>query len=539
VTPQRGFRERPKTEYHEWLGLYLRHPNPAVRRWIPFAYSPFVDQDYPLPIDLLTEGMLVLAPTGSGKTSYLTDPLVASAAAHRVNVLSINFKESAASRENARIAAEEAGQEFQYLTIQEGYPSYCLNLVQNLVDGGTHGMESMLRGEIFMTGLGQNHGRGYGRSHYFNSGLLGCAVLLNPHRLRPGQQTFGHVARLLVEAKRLALPPIFEEAIRESGSDVLATCLSVAALNTLNAQKGIDPGSHLDLDRFCEAGSDLHLHLELPYGSRPEAAYLVGQTVIAKLSHALGHMPSTDRLTHLLVVEDAEPVFGPQFSQLLHVARSKGLGIVVSIQGRHQAATGTDDYWPSLQSYAAVKVLMGVEDTELFDYINQTAGRVRRARLSWRVPVQDDLDFGRLNPLARLPADCYPYESSSYYHPPYETVAVGMVEEARFEGNNEIMLACARGDMAFVRVRRNVDPWHHHGRTVPVRLKRHIDRNEYERRTAARPPALPGAVAVAGADVLADILAERGDRGQRVAETWRRTAGGRDDRGRPRAGEDR
>jgi len=56
-------------------------------------------------------------------------------------------------------------------------------------------------------------------------------------------------------------------------------------------------------------------------------------------------MPSTSRLTHLLIIEDAEPIFGPQFSQLLHVARSKGLGIVVSIQGQHQAATGTDDYW--------------------------------------------------------------------------------------------------------------------------------------------------------------------------------------------------
>jgi hypothetical protein len=243
-------------------------------------------------------------------------------------------------------------------------------------------------------------------------------------------------------------------------------------------------------------------------------------------------------LTHLLVIEDAEPIFGPTFSQLLHVARSKGLGIVVSIQGQHQAATGTDDYWPSLQSYAAVKVLMGVEDTELFDSINKTAGRVRRPRLSWRVPFQGDLNFGQLGPTRQMPGECYPYASTSYYYPPYETVAVNMLEEARFEGNNEIMLACARGDMAYVRVRRNVGPWHHHGRTIPVLLKRHIDKDEYDRRMAARPPVLPGAIVVAGRDVLTDILAERGDRGPRVAETWRRPAGGREDRGRPRAGED-
>jgi len=56
---------------------------------------------------------------------------------------------------------------------------------------------------------------------------------------------------------------------------------------------------------------------------------------------------------------------------------------------------------------------MGVEDTELFDYINKTAGRVRRSRLSWRVPVQDDLDFGQLGPMAQMPSECYPRDSTA------------------------------------------------------------------------------------------------------------------------------
>jgi hypothetical protein len=370
---------------------------------------------------------------------------------------------------------------------------------------------------------------------------MNLSAILRADLLPTGRQTFREVAKLLFEPKKLILPGVFEDALRDSAADVFCAACSLADLNVLNHQKGLDPGRHLDLDAFARVGSNTIAYLELPYGSRPEAAYMCCQTVIAKLSHALARLPSTSKLTHLLVIDDAEPAFGPLLSQLLHVARSKGLGIVISIQGKHQAATGSDDYWPSLESYAATKVLMGVEDTELFTWINATAGRVRRARPSWRVPVQDDLDFGQLGPMAQMPSNCYPPDSQSSYAPPLETVAIGMVEEARFEGNNQIMLASARGDMAFVRVRKNAGPWRQHGRTIPVLLKLHVTRDEYDRRSTCPPPALPGSVTVTATDSLAALFAEYGRRPGRVEETWKARPASSDQHGRtrPRPGEDR
>jgi hypothetical protein len=522
------------TEFDRLRAMLLRHPNPEIQRCILLGYSPFLaDEPYLFPLDLLSEGMLILAPTGSGKSSYFIDPLIASIAHHNVSICCINFKESAVSRENARISAHAGGKKFAYFTTQEEYPSHCINLVQNLLSTGNRRMTAMLRGEIATSSMGQNHGRGYGKSHYYSLTLAAVAALLRPEMLPVGHQNFRHIAKLLFEPKKLLLPGIFEEAIRETATDIFTSVCSLSDLNNLNNQKGIDPGEHIDFDRFAQPDSNTLIFLELPYGSRPEAAYLTCQTAIAKLSYALARMPASSRLTHLLIIDDAEPAFGPQLSQLFHVARSKGLGIVISIQGKHQAATGTDDYWKSLESYAATKVLMGVEDTDLFDYINKTAGRVRRARLNWRVPVQGDLDFGQLGPMPYMPGECYTYDSANYYYPPYETMAVSMIEEARFEGNNQIMLASARGDMAFIRVRKNAGPWHHHGRTIPVQMKRHITKETYAERSSASPPAEPGSVIVTATDWLAELFNQYGRRPGRVEETWK-TRGKQDERGRAR-----
>lgn len=540
MTPR--FRPEPDadTDVARLRRMLLKHPDPEVQRWIALCYSPFLaDEPYFIPADLLTEGLLLLAPTGSGKSSLFLDPLIASLAHLDVSILCVNFKEGAASRENARLAAEQGGKEFLYFTTQEGLPSYCLNVIQNLLRSDVRGMTAMLRAEIATSAMGQNHGRGYGRSHYFAMTLGALAAVLRPEMLPPGKQNFREIGKLLFEPKKLQLPGVFEEALRESAMDIFTAVASLSDLNTINNQQGFDPGRHIDLDRFATVGSNQLIYAELPYGSRPEAAYMTCQTFIAKLTYALARLPSTSKLTHLLVIDDAEPAFGPQLSQLLHVARSKGLGIVLSIQGKHQAATGSDDYWPSLESYAAIKVLMGVEDTELFDYINKTAGRVRRARPSWRVPVQGDMDFGQLGPMAAMPAECHPYGSASYYYPPYETMAISMVEEARFEGNNQIMLASARGDMAFVRIRKNAGPWHHHGRCVPVLLKHQISREEYLERSKASAPALPGSVIVTATDALSELFSQYGRRPGRVEETWKSRHGNQNDHGRnrPRAGD--
>jgi hypothetical protein len=120
-----------------------------------------------------------------------------------------------------------------------------------------------------------------------------------------------------------------------------------------------------------------------------------------------------------------------------------------------------------------------------------------------------------------MPADVYPHDSPSWNSPPLETLGVSMIEEARFEGNNEISLASARGDMAFIRVRKNSGPWQHHGRTIPVRLSHHITREEYEERSKAPPPVLPGSVTVTATDVLSDLFEKYGRRPGRIEETWK------------------
>ncbi len=539
MTPR--FQPDTQSDFDRLQAMLLRHPDPEVQRWILLCHSPFLaDEPYFIPADLLTEGLLLLAPTGSGKSSLFLDPLVRSIAHMDVSMLCVNFKEGAASRENARLAAHAGGKEFHYFTTQDGSPSYCLNVIQNLLRTDTRGMTAMLRAEIATSAMGQNHGRGYGRTHYFAMTLGAVAALLRPEMLPPGQQNFREIAKLLFDPKKLQLPGVFEEALRESAMDIFTAVCSLSDLNILNNQQGIDPGRHIDLDQFASVGSNQLIYAELPYGSRPEAAYMTCQTFIAKLTHRLAKMPSTSRLTHLLIIDDAEPAFGPQLSQLLHVGRSKGLGIVLSIQGKHQAATGSDDYWPSLESYAAIKVLMGIEDTDLFDYINKTAGRVRRARPAWEVPVQADMDFGQLGPMPYMPGECHSYGSTDYYYPPYETMAISMVEEARFEGNNQIMLAAARGDMAFVRIRKNAGPWHHHGRTIPVLLKHAISREQYLERSQAAPPNLPGSVIVTATDALAELFQHHGRRPGRVEETWKSRQNNNDDahgRKRPRAGE--
>lgn len=527
--------DRP-TQYERLRNMLLRHPDADIQRWIPFAYSPFLtDEPYFFPLDLLTEGMLVLAPTGSGKSSYFLDVLTKSLAHHNVSILGINFKEGAASRENFRLAAEAAGKKFYYFTTQTGHPSYCLNLIQNLLTADTSGMTAMLRAEIATSAMGQNHGRGYGRSHFYATTLATVAALMRPDMLPPGKQNFREVARLLFEPKKLLLPGIFEEALKDSAADVFTAVCALSDLNVTNNQQGIDPGRHIDFDAFCRAGSNQMIFMELPYGSRPESAYLCCQTAIAKLSHELAKLPSTSKLTHLLIIDDAEPAFGPQLSQLLHVARSKGLGIIISIQGKHQAASGSDDYWESLQSYAATKVFMGIEDPELFTYINTTAGRVRRARMNWNVPYQRDMNFGDFAPWPYMPSECYTTYSAEWYEPPLEQIGVNMVEEARFEGNNQIMLASARGDMAFVRIRKNSGPWQHHGRTIPVLLKHHITHDEYLARSASSAPNLPDSVKVTATDLLAELFAEYGRRPGRVEQTWKKhTANSNRDRDRPR-----
>lgn len=534
MTPR--FQKERATEIERLRRMLLRHPDPDIQRWILLAFSPFLENEpYFFPFDLFTEGVLVLAPTGSGKSSYFIDPIIASLAPHDVSIMFIGFKESAASRENAREEAEAAGKEFLYFTTQVGYPSYCLNLIQNLLSADTSGMTAMLRAEIATSGMGQNHGRGYGRSHFYSTTLATVAALMRPEMLPPGKQNFREVARLLFEPKKLLLPGIFEEALKDSAADVFTAVSALSDLNVTNNQLGYDPGRHLDFDAFARAGSNQLIYMELPYGSRPESAYLCCQTAIAKLSHALAKMPSTSKLTHLLIIDDAEPAFGPQLSQLLHVARSKGLGIIISIQGRHQAASGSDDFWESLQSYAATKVFMGVEDPELFKYINATAGRVRRARMNWDVPYQRDMNFGDFDPWPFMPSACYSTNSADSLEPPLERIGVSMIEEARFEGNNQIMLASARGDMAFVRVRRNSGPWQHHGRNIPVLLKHHITRDAYLARSAAPPPALPGSIIVDATDELALLFAEYGRRPSRVEQTWKsRTADADRDRERPR-----
>ncbi len=283
-----------------------------------------------------------------------------------MSIISFNFKESAASRENARRAAEDARKSFLYFTTQESSPSYCLNLIQNLLDSERSGYTAMLRAEIATSAMGQNHGRGYGRSHFYSTTLALTAALLRRELLPPGKQNFREVAKLLFEPKKLQLPGVFEEALRDSAVDVFCAVSALSDLNVLNNQRGIDPGEHLDLDRFAQPGSNQIIYLELPYGSRPEAAFMTGQTVIAKLSHALAKLPSSSKLTHLLIIDDAEPAFGPQLSQLLHVLRSKGVGASSSQYKAStkppQGATIIGRIWNLTLS---TKVLMGVEDTEL------------------------------------------------------------------------------------------------------------------------------------------------------------------------------
>ncbi len=58
---------RATTPYDRLRDMLANHPEPNVRRWILLGYSPFLkDEPYLFPMDLLTEGLLLLALHGSG-----------------------------------------------------------------------------------------------------------------------------------------------------------------------------------------------------------------------------------------------------------------------------------------------------------------------------------------------------------------------------------------------------------------------------------------------------------------------------------------
>ena len=451
---------RPRNPFARELRMLMGHPDLDVKLSIPIARSPHVDRDYMIPLDLLADHVLVVEPSGGGVATQVINNLAYAAALHGINVVSLSFGANPMACENSRLAAEDAGHEFLRFSNELGTSSHCFNPVQVLADSAS---DSMFSAEMYVAATGGTHGDGARRNHYRFCQTLAAAVLLRPNILPPGKQTFREFARLLLEPRNFALPAPLETALKESVTESLATALTLAGPNNINSQIGIDPGRHIDLDRACRPGSKLQAFFEIPLSPRPAISVVIGQTVATKFIHALSKLPNADGLRLLLVIHDAEPIIGAPFKQLLHMATSKGCGIVLLIRGRHEAATSTDDYWKMLETGTATKIYMGADDPAIVESISRTANGI---------------------------------------------------------GLSEIMLATARGYMAFIRVRKDVNPWYQHGHTIPVVLT-HIEKTEDTARRTIEPPELPGSVVVTMTDVFSDLMKQYGHRDSPVVRAWK------------------
>jgi hypothetical protein len=187
----------------------------------------------------------------------------------------------------------------------------------------------------------------------------------------------------------------------------------------------------------------------------------------------------------LVLVDEAQHLFGPAFVETLEQAREFGISFLMFNQSRGQLITPSGDYRTTLDYCVGTQFMLSTRTPEDIDYVLSTSHEASAAALGWKQ--------------LRYPGS--PLDQSTL-HPDLAVTDLLLGEHELNVGErastrpdrNQLLRASADQQGGLVRCFRNEGLWSFNANWVPFRWHRHVTPDEFNDFGTASLPRLPGMV---------------------------------------------
>ena len=296
-----------------------------------------------IPHQLLQSHAHILGDSGSGKTSLGLVPLITQLIRKReASVVVFDLKGSPKDRalfESVRRECEEphdGGKRvpFKFFNTRHGWPTHLFN---PLLKSPTVPLSDYQRAEIFCQAMGLIHGRGYGEGWFSDANAaLGYAVL----KAFPDVQTFrelGEELRKILNkestSKEIANIP---EQVRKAANHLWAVLDRLGDLDVINwvpereDQELVENSINFETIFDAENNPAQVLYFEFPGAIAGESSSEIARMAFYRLLER-SEVPYKTRQVYA-VIDEFQQVAAFNFTRILELARSAGIGLILSNQ---------------------------------------------------------------------------------------------------------------------------------------------------------------------------------------------------------------
>lgn len=327
--------------------------------------------DYPILLheDILTEHAHFTGDSGSGKSSLGVAPLVTQLIGRpNSSVVVLDLKGDRALFECARIAAEQHGLPFRWVTNRPNEATYAFNpfLQQHFQD-----MPREQLAEILLKSLGLEYGEGYGTAFF---SAIHRDLLIKLLTTYPEVDSFRLLRHYLVNAKEY-LNDIRREQL-EQGVHLLTTINILSAMDALNVTKrdALPPEvveRRIDTATIVSEPNVVYfyLHAQLQESTVREVAKLALHSLLT----AAVLRTNRDHQVYLFVDEFQQIVSG-DLKIVLQMARDSGIAAILANQSVSDLTTRAVDLRPTVQANTRFKQIYSATDLVVQDELIKASG---------------------------------------------------------------------------------------------------------------------------------------------------------------------
>lgn len=340
-----GSRPTKSGASNRWNAIVDRLNNSAnamERNHLYLGRNYWSDAPVLIPQDLLQSHAHILGDSGSGKTSLGLVPLVTQLIRKRdASIVVFDLKGSPKDRalfESLRAECEtphdgEKPIPFKFFNTRLGWPTHLFN---PLLTSPSVPLSDYQRAEILCQAMGLIHGRGYGEGWFSDANAaLGYAVL----KAFPEVQTFrelGEELRKILNESKMSLEIARVPAeIRRAANHLWAVLDRLGDLDVINwvperedpkvVEAAIDFESIFDLNKPREV-----LYFEFPGAIAGESSSEIARMAFYRMLER-SEVPGETRQVYA-VIDEFQQVAAFNFTRILELARSAGIGLILSNQ---------------------------------------------------------------------------------------------------------------------------------------------------------------------------------------------------------------
>ncbi len=223
-------------------------------------------------------------------------------------------------------------------------------------------LDTLTRTNILCAALGLIHGTDYGKS-WFTDAVM--AVLHHTLKTYPHTRTFRelaeHIGIVVTSAKKKDLHP----EVREAGVHIHEIVKRLAECEALNVAQGTGHDQEvleemIDLEQVFQTPQLMYFHLPstISPSAAPEIARLVTYLLLAAATQ-------TDRKHQVfLVIDEFQRMVAGNLENILQLARSMGIGIILANQSLADLQRSGTDLIPAIEANCRMRTWLAVSSSE-------------------------------------------------------------------------------------------------------------------------------------------------------------------------------